>query len=146
MSRLIKRTGLIAFMICLLVSCREQAVYDVVIVGGGPAGIGAALGASGAGAKVALLERDTRIGGTTVQAEVVDMGLFYAWKKQIIDGPVWDLVKEAVDTVFDGAFAPVIPKPQVMVCRFQADANLIGAVYNFIELQDLYKENQFINI
>lgn len=57
-----------------------------------------------------------------------------------------DLVREAVDTVFDGAFAPVIPKPQVMVCRFQADANLIGAVYNFIELQDLYKENQFINI
>lgn len=57
-----------------------------------------------------------------------------------------DLVREAVDTVFDGAFAPVIPKPQVMVCRFQADANLIGAVYNFIELQDLYEDNQFINI
>ncbi len=52
MSRLIKQTGLIAFMICLLVSCREQAVYDVVIVCGGPSGIGAALGASGAGAKV----------------------------------------------------------------------------------------------
>lgn len=52
MSRLIKRTGLIAFIICLLVSCREQAVYDVVVVGGCPAGIGAALGASGAGAKV----------------------------------------------------------------------------------------------
>ena len=97
MNRLIKRTGLIAFMICLLVSCREQAVYDVVIVGGGPAGIGAALGASGAAAKVALLERDTCIGGTTVQAEVVDMGLFYAWKRQIIDGPVWNLVKEAVE-------------------------------------------------
>ena len=32
MNRLIKQTGLIAFMICLLVSCREQAVYDVVIV------------------------------------------------------------------------------------------------------------------
>ena len=42
------------------------------------------------------MERDTRIGGTTVQAEVVDMGLFYAWKRQIIAGPVWDLVTEAV--------------------------------------------------
>ena len=42
------------------------------------------------------MERDTRIGGTTVQAEVVDMGLFYAWKRQIIAGPVWDLVTEVV--------------------------------------------------
>ena len=56
-----------------------------------------------------------------------------------------DLVKEAVDEVFDNAIFPVIPKPKVMVCAFQADANLIGAVYNFIELQDLYEENQFIN-
>lgn len=56
-----------------------------------------------------------------------------------------DLVKEAVDEVFDHAIFPVIPKPEVMVCRFQADANLIGAVYNFVELQDLYKDNQFIN-
>lgn len=57
-----------------------------------------------------------------------------------------DLVKEAVDDVFDNAWIPVIPKPNVMVCRFQADANLIGAVYNFIELQDLYEDDRFINI
>lgn len=57
-----------------------------------------------------------------------------------------DLVKEAVDDVFDNAWVPVIPKPNVMVCKFQADANLIGAVYNFIELQDLYEDDRFINI
>lgn len=57
-----------------------------------------------------------------------------------------DLVKEAVDDVFDNAWVPVIPKPNVMVCRFQADANLIGAVYNFIELQDLYEDDRYINI
>ena len=74
----------------------DTAVYDVVVVGGGPAGIGAALAAAKVGARTALVERDSRIGGTTVQAEVCDMGLFYAWRRQIIAGPVWDLVTEAV--------------------------------------------------
>lgn len=71
-------------------------VYDVVVVGGGPAGIGASLAAAKVGACTALLERDSRIGGTTVQAEVCDMGLFYAWRRQIIAGPAWDMVVEAV--------------------------------------------------
>lgn len=80
-------------------SCVEKATatYDVVVVGGGPAGIGAALAAVKTGARTALIERDSRIGGTTVQAEVCDMGLFYAWRRQIIAGPVWDLVKKAVE-------------------------------------------------
>lgn len=54
-----------------------------------------------------------------------------------------DLVKEAVDEVFDKAWVPAIPKPEVMVCKFQADANLIGAVYNFVELQDFYTSNTY---
>lgn len=57
-----------------------------------------------------------------------------------------ELVREAVDDVFENAWVPVIPKPEVMVCKFQADANLIGAVYNFVELQDLYEDDRFINI
>jgi predicted NBD/HSP70 family sugar kinase len=57
-----------------------------------------------------------------------------------------EMVKEAVDEVFENAWFPVISKPEVMVCRFQADANLIGAVYNFIELEDLFEDNQFINM
>lgn len=84
-----------------LVACnREQAVndcdYDVIVVGGGPAGIGAALAAAETGAQTVLIERDSVIGGTTVQAEVCDMGLFYAWKKQIIAGPTWNMVVKAV--------------------------------------------------
>lgn len=74
----------------------DSAPYDVVVVGGGPAGIGAALASAKVGARTALVERDFRIGGTTVQAEVCDIGLFYAWRRQIIAGPVWDMVTAAV--------------------------------------------------
>ena len=71
-------------------------LYDVVVVGSGPAGIGAALAAAKAGAKTTLVERDSVVGGTTVQAKVCDIGLFSAWKRPIIAGPAWDLVTNAV--------------------------------------------------
>lgn len=73
-------------------------IYDVVVVGGGPAGIGAALAAAKVGAHTLLIERDYRVGGTTVQAEVCDIGLFHAWRRQVIAGPVWDMVTQAVAT------------------------------------------------
>jgi NADPH-dependent 2,4-dienoyl-CoA reductase/sulfur reductase-like enzyme len=43
---------------------------DVCIVGGGSAGIGAAIGAARAGAKVIVVERQGRLGGTSVNAYV----------------------------------------------------------------------------
>ncbi|MCR5794746.1 MAG: ROK family protein [Solobacterium sp.] len=47
-----------------------------------------------------------------------------------------DLVKEAVEKRFNSAFAHLIPIPDIQVCRFQSDANLIGAVYNFMEIME----------
>lgn len=90
----------LSVMQCLISFAQERRtnipVYDVVVIGGGPAGIGAALAAAKVGANTLLIERDCRIGGTTVQAKVTDMGLFHAWRKQIIAGPVWELVTGAV--------------------------------------------------
>ena len=81
---------------CLVAFAQQKKVYDVIVVGGGPSGIGAALAAAETGASTLLVERDFRIGGTTVQAKVTDMGLFHAWRQQVIAGPVWDLVTGAV--------------------------------------------------
>jgi len=41
------------------------------------------------------------------------------------------LVQEAVDQKFANALYPLIPKPEIMLCRYRNDANLIGAVHNF---------------
>ena len=45
-----------------------------------------------------------------------------------------DLVKEAVDGRFAQAIFPGIPQPEIMVCRYQSDANLVGAIFNFMQM------------
>lgn len=45
--------------------------YDIIVVGGGSAGFGAAISAAREGRRVALLERDPVLGGNVVQAGVI---------------------------------------------------------------------------
>lgn len=69
---------------------------DVVIVGGGTAGTIAALQAARAGAKTALLEIGSQLGGTTTTGGVNFPGLFHAWGKQVIAGIGWEMVEKVV--------------------------------------------------
>jgi hypothetical protein len=59
---------------------RLAARADVVVVGGGPAGLGAALGAAGAGADVVLVERYGFLGGNATAALVMPL---MSWHNEI---------------------------------------------------------------
>lgn len=70
---------------------------DVLVAGGGTAGVIAALQAARAGAITLLVERGSQLGGTVTTGGVSFPGLFDAWGKQIIAGIGWELVKKAVE-------------------------------------------------
>ncbi|MDF2922376.1 MAG: rane protein [Paenibacillaceae bacterium] len=101
------------------------ADYDVIVFGGGSAGCMAAIQAARLGAKVALMEKNGILGGTTVAAAVDFPGLFHVWPKQVIAGIGWETIEEAVRR--GGAVLPDLSGPypknkhylhQVRVNRF----------------------------
>ncbi len=59
--------------------------YDVLVIGGGPAGMGAALSAQAAGARVAIIERDAHLGGILRQCIHPGFGLEHF--KEELTGP-----------------------------------------------------------
>lgn len=81
---------------------------DVLVVGGGTAGVVAAIQAGRAGAKTLLVERNGQLGGTMTTGGVAFPGLFDAWGKQIIAGIGWELVRESVN--LDGGKLPDFTK------------------------------------
>jgi len=81
-----------------------SAPVDVLVVGGGTAGAIAAIQAGRAGARAAVVERGTQLGGTVTTGGVAFPGLFHAWGRQIIAGIGWELVQKAVE--LDGGTLP----------------------------------------
>lgn len=63
----------------------QTQVFDVVVIGGGPAGMAAALAAQNAGAHVAIVEREQHLGGILRQCIHPGFGLSYF--KQELTGP-----------------------------------------------------------
>ena len=74
----------------------KQMKFDVAVVGGGTAGVFAAISAAQTGAKTVLIEKNSMLGGTMTVANVNFPGLFFAWGKQIIDGPCWKAIERTV--------------------------------------------------
>jgi hypothetical protein len=94
---------------------------DVLVVGGGTAGTIAAIQAARMGAKTLLIERGAQLGGTTTTGGVAWPGLFHAWRKQIIAGIGWELVKESVE--LDGGTMPDFSVPAAPHWKHQVEVN-----------------------
>jgi hypothetical protein len=69
---------------------------EVLVIGGGTAGVIAAIQSGRAGCSTVLVESGSQLGGTTTTAGVAFPGLFHAWGNQVISGIGWELVTETV--------------------------------------------------
>lgn len=86
----------------------QPVAYDVVVIGGGPAGMGAALSARQAGASVAIIERDGHLGGILRQCIHPGFGLEHF--KEELTGP--EYAQRLIDEV---AAAPIDVFTETMV-------------------------------
>jgi dihydrolipoamide dehydrogenase len=77
-----------------------DTIFDVVIVGGGPAGYTCAIRAGQYGLKVALIEKTDKLGGTCLHWGCIPT------KAMLFSAEVWDHLKHAASYGIDGVEAP----------------------------------------
>lgn len=71
--------------------------YDVVVCGGGPGGIMAALAAARSGARTCLIERYGFLGGMATAGLVAPISVFNYNGRRIIDGLPWEFVERLTE-------------------------------------------------
>ena len=79
-----------------------ETIYDLVILGGGPAGYTCASRAGQLGLKVALIEKTDKLGGTCLHWGCIPT------KSMLFSAEIWDHLKHASSYGIDGVDAPLV--------------------------------------
>ena len=85
------------------------AEADVLICGGGPAGVGAALAAARNGARTILIENQICLGGMATAGMVNRLGPYHDQQQIILGGLPWEILRRLIDRGL--AQEPVICEP-----------------------------------
>ena len=79
-----------------------ETIYDVAIIGGGPAGYTAAIRAAEYGLKVALIEKTGNLGGTCLHVGCIPT------KALLFNAEIWDHMKHAAEFGIENLGAPAL--------------------------------------
>ncbi|HQC41752.1 MAG TPA: FAD-dependent oxidoreductase, partial [Petrotogaceae bacterium] len=71
--------------------------YDVIVIGGGVAGVCAAVTASRRGLKTLIVEKHMNMGGVLTSSFVMPMMTFHSQKRQVIKGIAQELVERLME-------------------------------------------------
>jgi len=77
-----------------------ETIYDLAVIGGGPAGYTCAIRAAQLGLKVALIEKTDKLGGTCLHVGCIPT------KAMLFSAEVWDHLKHAESYGIEGVSAP----------------------------------------
>ena len=79
-----------------------DTIYDLVVLGGGPAGYTCAIRAAQLGLKVALIEKTDKLGGTCLHWGCIPT------KSMLFSAEIWDHLKHAKEYGIDGVDTPSV--------------------------------------
>jgi dihydrolipoamide dehydrogenase len=79
-----------------------ETIFDVAIIGGGPAGYTAAIRGAEYGLKIALIEKSDKLGGTCLHVGCIPT------KALLFNAEIWDHMKHAADFGIEGMGTPTL--------------------------------------
>jgi NAD(P) transhydrogenase len=100
------------------VSAEPESVYDVVVIGSGPAGQKAAIQAAKAGKRVAVIERDRQVGGSCVHTGTIPSKSLreHAMRQRVRQV---DLMSEPIQSLLDGVGETVAAHDAYMTAQLE---------------------------